>query len=114
MRANQLTPRVLADDLFISASRDNHADTATKGMQLSRTYFQDIGAKVADNKCFLASTCQTTRQKLRELTWDTQGTQLKVVTHFRDLGAHVSFDKKNAASTTTPRTKKSHRKSTKT
>ena len=42
MRANQLTPSELADDLFISASRDNHANIATTGMQLSRTYFHDI------------------------------------------------------------------------
>ena len=103
MRANHLTPRVLADDLFISASRDSHADNTTKGMQLSRTYFKDIGAKVADNKCFLATTCPTTRHKLKKLTWDAQGTQLKVVTHFRDLGAHVGMDRRNAASTTTQR-----------
>ena len=50
MRANHLTPRVLVDDLFISASRTNHANTATEGMQLSRAYFKDIGANVADNK----------------------------------------------------------------
>ena len=106
MRDNQLTPRVLADDLYISASRDNHANNTTKGMQLSRTYFHDIGAKVADNKCFLASTCPTTRQQLRKLTWDTKGTKLKVVTHFRDLGAHVAMDSRNAASTTTRRIQK--------
>ena len=64
------------------------------------------GAKVADNKCFLATTCPTTRHKLRKLTWDTKGTQLKVMTHFRDLGAHVAMDKRNAASTTTQRIQK--------
>ena len=106
MRSNHLTPRVLADDLFIYASRDNHADNTAKGMQMSRTYFQDIGAKVADNKCFLATTCPTMRQQLRKLTWDIQGAKLKVVTHFRDLGAHVSMDRRNAASTTTQRAQK--------
>ena len=106
MRANLLTPRVLADDLFISASRTNHADTATKGMHMSRTFFNDIGAKVADNKCFLSTTCQVTRQKLRKLTWDDKGTKLKVVTHFRDLGAHVGLDNRNAASTTIRRMQK--------
>ena len=111
MRANHLTPRVLADDLFISASRKDHANTATKGMQLSRAYFKDIGAKVADNKCFLTTTCQSTRHKLRKLTWDDRGTRLKVVTHFRDLGAHVGMDKRSAASTTTRRMQKATEKS---
>ena len=42
----------------------------------------------------------------KKLTWDTEGTQLKVVTHFRDLGAHVAMDSRNAASTTTRRIQK--------
>ena len=103
MRQEQLTPRVLADDLFIYATREQHASKAAVGMRLSREYFVDIGAQVADSKCFLASTCPDTRQKLRQMVWDNRGTKIKVVTHFRDLGAHVGLDQQNRASTSTRR-----------
>ena len=75
MRDNQVEPRVLADDLFLHATRTEHASKAVKGMALSRQYFHDIGAKVADNKCFLTSSCATTRTRLRTLRWDQQGNQ---------------------------------------
>ena len=69
MRAHRVEPRVLADDLFMYASRMKHASATMQGMNLSRQFFADVGAKVADNKCFITSTCATTRAKLRTITW---------------------------------------------
>merc|ERR1712218_475549 len=46
MRSHKVEPRVLADDLFLYASRMKHAAHAVKGMRLSRQYFADLGAKV--------------------------------------------------------------------
>ena len=101
MRELTLQPRVLADDLFLSASRDQHAQRATNGMQESRTYFGDIAAAVADKKCFMASTCAQTRRKLAQISWDDRGTRLKVVTNFRDLGAHTNLSRTTNTTTTT-------------
>ena len=69
MRDNNLEPRVLADDLFLHASRHKHASTMVHGMNLSRQYFADLGARVADKKCFVTSTCPATRARLRSIRW---------------------------------------------
>ena len=71
MRANQVEPRVLADDLFLSTSRQQHASRMVHGMNLTRQYFTDVGARVADNKCFVTSTCAATRARLRTIRWAT-------------------------------------------
>ena len=57
MRKLGLEPRTLADDLFLFAEGPQHASNAVRGMKVSREYFKDIGAKVADKKCFMSSTC---------------------------------------------------------
>merc|ERR1712197_13010 len=51
MREQQVEPRVLADDLFLYANRQFHASKMVNGMNMSRQYFVDIGALVADKKC---------------------------------------------------------------
>ena len=158
MRANKVEPRVLADDLFLSTSRQQHASRMVQGMNITRQYFTDVGAKVADNKCFVTSTCPTTRAKLRTIRWATiRGPQanhhtntqpnhgqlgylggngqafgtssvegadavatnkpkqpttthisIKVVNHFRDLGAHVTMDHTNHNTTLAGRLKRQH------
>ena len=45
-------PRVLADDLMVTATGEGNRTRTIQAMQLSRQYFHDIGAKVANNKCF--------------------------------------------------------------
>ena len=84
MREAQVAPRVLADDLLLYASRERHASRTMQGMVLSRQYFADIGAKVADNKCFLTSTCLATRAKLRNIAWPdvhTPGGKYQAIAH---------------------------------
>ena len=101
-----IQPRVLADDLFLYGTRERHASAAVNGMVLSRQYFRDIGARVADNKCFVTSTCPDTRARLRKIRWDGSGTTLPVVNDFRDLGAHVCMDQTRKTTTTNERLKR--------
>ena len=52
MRSLEVEPRVLADDLMLTAVREEHRMRTVRAMQASRQFFVDIGAKVAANKCF--------------------------------------------------------------
>ena len=62
-------------------------------------FFVDMGARVAENKCFITSTSQHVRDILRKHKWDDEGTTIPVVNHFRDLGTHVCMDATNTAKT---------------
>ena len=65
MKENGIEPRTLADDLFFFANGKDHEEKPIKGMEISLQFFQDIGAKVAKNKCFMTSSCEKTRKSLR-------------------------------------------------
>ena len=65
----EVVPRILADDLFLHAARQGHAARMVKGMRLSMCYFQDISARIAPGKCFVGSSCPSTRANLRRLDW---------------------------------------------
>ena len=87
MKTRGLEPRVLADDLFFYAARTQHASKAVAGMQISKTYFEDIGARVASNKCYMSSTCPFARARIRQIKWGRDDdTAIRVLTSFRDLG----------------------------
>ncbi len=103
MKECGITPRALADDLFLFTEGKRHGPRIVEGMKLSRRFFEDIGAKVADRKCFLSSTCPSTRETLRHYDWDGQGLRLPVKNHFRDLGCHLCLDNTSSASTTSDR-----------
>ena len=62
IKENGIEPRTLADDLFFFSSGEDHVQKAMKGTEISLQFFQDIGAKVAKNKCFMTSTCEETRK----------------------------------------------------
>ncbi len=65
--------------------------------------FADITAKVADNRFFMTLTAQSVRQMLKSKVWDSGGTKVLVVNHFRDLGSHVCMDDSRTAVTITQR-----------
>ncbi len=52
MHQAKVTPRCLADDLMIVATGHEHQSRYINAMNISREFFHDIGAKIADNKCF--------------------------------------------------------------
>ena len=101
MREIGVAPRTLADDLFFYAAGPGHRAKAENAMEASKTFFEDIGAKVADGKCFMTSTCQETRNTMRKA-----GDGIRIVNHFRDLGSHVCLDNTRTAVTLTKRIRK--------
>ena len=92
MRQLQVIPRTLADDLFFYSAGKGHEKRAAKAMDVSHQFFSDIAAKVADKKCVLTSTSQTTRASLRLRRWRHYPKGIPVVSHFRDLGTHITLD----------------------
>ena len=63
-------PRVLADDLMVTAEGEGNRTKTINAMQKSRQYFHDIGAKVANNKCFTFATDPKVRKEFSEFIWD--------------------------------------------
>ena len=100
MKDNGLEPRVLADDLLFTADDNNgedHLDLTIKGVELSIDYFEDIGAKVAANKCFTFASSSKTRNHLKKHIWK-RGNKIINKNSFRDLGSHLHLHKsKNGA-----------------
>jgi hypothetical protein len=96
-------PRVLADDLMFTTHGDDHRAMTIEAMKISRTYFQDIGAKVADKKCFTFASNSSTRKDLSEHIWDSKGLLIPCVSSFRDLGAHMNLCSNNNGATLTAR-----------
>ena len=82
----------MADDWFFYTQGQNHMSKVKQGMELSLDFFKDIGAKVAQNKCFLTSTDNKTREELRNSLFGEEGQNIQVINHFRDLGSHVCMD----------------------
>ena len=72
MIENEVTPRVLADDLLISTEGVGHLSRTVKNVEASFKYLEDIGAKVADNKCFTFASDSNTHKYLRDKNEKTQ------------------------------------------
>ncbi len=51
----------------------------------------------------MTSTGQSVSQMLKSKVWDSGGTKVLVVNHFRDLGSHVCMDDSRTAVTITQR-----------
>ena len=99
----KVTPRVLADDLLITTEGVGHLSRVVNTVALSFKYFEDIGAKVADNKCFTFSTDKETRKYLRDKKWRHNGKHIPLKNSFRDLGSHLNFTKTTHGATLTKR-----------
>ncbi len=109
MRELGVSPRALADDLFFLSEGPGHGKKALWAMEKSREYFSDIGAKVAEKKCLMGSTCPQTRRFFRNSKWQKRGEgiyeegPINVSNNFRDLGCHMCLDNTGAATTTSQR-----------
>ena len=102
MRETSVKPRDLADDLLMIASGTNHGDKITEAVEKAYDYMNDMGATIAAKKSILFSSCTATRKKLRHHRWKC-GDRIPVVSHARDLGAHLAIS--NRAYATTLRTR---------
>jgi ribonuclease HI len=106
MRALNVEPRVLADDLMAIATGKNHIDRTVAALQESKTFFTAIGAKVADNKCFTFAGDSASRKELGEHTWDSDGLLIPCRSSFRDLGSHLNLGRNHNGVTLTQRINK--------
>ncbi len=96
-------PRVLADDLMFTISGPDNRSKTIEAMKISRQYFEDIGAKVADKKCFTFATDTFTREYITNYDFDGNGLYIPNHHSFRDLGAHLNFTQSTNGSTLTER-----------
>ncbi len=103
MEEIHVEPRCLADDLLFMASGSGHCARCIRAMQASREFFEDLGAKVATNKCFVFAIALATRKFLQHYVWDDKGLKLPVLSNFRDLGAHLNLTGSSNGSTLTAR-----------
>ena len=98
MKENGIEPRTLADDLFVFASGKNHEGNYKRN-EIPLQFFQDIGAKVAKNKCFMTSSCEKPRKNQRSKILGEDGVPMQVINQFRDLDGHVCMDLTKSAET---------------
>ena len=102
MIESDVTPRVLADDLLITIQGPGHLPRLVKTVEQSIKYFEDIGANVAENKCFTFASDTQARKYLREKKWRHSKQHIPNKNNFRDLGSHLNMTKtKNGATLTT-------------
>ncbi len=82
MHQQNVTPRCLADDLFILAIGNQHQSRYIHAMCKSKDYFADIGARIADKKCFSFAADNVTREFLANYVWDSDGLKIPTVSNF--------------------------------
>ncbi len=107
MHEAKVTPRCLADDLLIFATGNQHQSRYINAMNTSKQYFADIGARIADRKCFSFAGDPKTREFLAAYVWDQNGLQIPTVNNFRDIGGHLNLTAANNGNTLTDRMHKS-------
>ena len=106
MKQMNATPRVLADDLMFTTEGPQHRANTVRATKASIGYFTDMGAKVADNKCFTFASNHHTRIYLKVYDWDRKGMSIPNITDFRDLGSHFNINKTHNGATLTKRMRK--------
>ena len=103
MRAKGLHPRVLADDIMLLAFGEDHLRRFQSGFNATLGYIADMGGKVAASKSYVFSTHTTARAFLKQHNWPIINAAVKVVSHIRDLGAHLNLSAKAQGPTQTKR-----------
>eukprot|EP00969_Alexandrium_andersonii_P132345 5851933-Alexandrium_andersonii.AAC.1 len=68
-----------------------------------------MGARVAEDKCLLFSTCAQVRAAMRLKVWRAINSKITVALSARDLGAHLSFGRVRSANTLKVRSPESQR-----
>ena len=106
MRSVRAIPRALADDAMVIAVGPKHEAEFRNAYQATLKYFWLVGARVAPHKSLLFSTNANTREKLRCHVLEITNSTMKVVTHLRHLGAHLSIGQANISATLTDRMRK--------
>ena len=90
MRQLGVTPRVLADDILITAEGTGQYMEFCAAYDATIEYVTDIGGKMAPDKSVLFSTCRLTRRTLRLRSWRRlRSARIQAKCAFPDLGTHV-------------------------
>jgi ribonuclease HI len=106
MRSIDVEPRCLADDLMFTATGLGHVHRTADAMIVSRNFFKHMGARVADNKCFLFASSPHSSKLLKDVKWDHTNLTIPITNNFRDLGTHLNLTRSTNGSTLTARMKK--------
>ena len=91
--------RVLADDILIITGGEGMLHRFGRALQLTHTYMDDAGAKVAPDKSYNFASNETAAEWLRKTTWATIKSKIKVVRDFRYVGAHLNTMRVRKAAT---------------
>ena len=86
IKAMHCTPRSLADDLLLFSIGPDHASRVQAAYAATFGYLHALGAKISAAKCYLFSTCPTTRAILRDRYCVHIGAKVQVLMSMRDLG----------------------------
>jgi hypothetical protein len=103
MRAMEVSPRVLADDLLLVATGEGHRAKAIAGLVESIKFFEVMGARVATDKCFSFAGDAPTRKLLADHVWDCGDITIPCKSSFRDLGSHLNLTRSLSGGTLTER-----------
>ena len=90
MQSLGATPRILADDLMLLTSGNNHVSKMQRAINATHELLQDMGAQIAPKKSFIFSNRLQARKWYASHTWVNISTTIPVVKSVRDLGGTIS------------------------
>jgi len=92
MKGMNAHPRVLADDSMVSISGADSLERFKHISEATIKYCEDLGARVAPDKSFTFSSDKKVKANLKQHIWKSINKKLKVLSHTRDLGTHLSLN----------------------
>ena len=95
--------RVLADDVILVGIGQECILLFTQKYQILLQFILDMGSLISTGKSFLFSNDNPVRKWLRNYHWNAIDSVIKVVSNFRDLGAHLNLSGTRNGSTLTRR-----------
>ena len=69
MKQLAVSPRLLADDLQLISTGSRHANNFELAYNRTHLHLEEMGAKIAPQKCSTFSSGKSTREWLRKLKW---------------------------------------------
>ena len=90
MEEMEVISRILADDLFIFYSGEEHLSKIEEAFDATHKHMEDMGAKVAPTKSVTFASNSTSRKWLKNHKWRRLGKKVPVQTDMRDLGGHLN------------------------
>ena len=90
MRSLGMQPRILADDLQVISTGSRHLERFEHAYSKTHEHLEDMGARIAPQKCSTFSSDTVAREWLRRHRWRRLHQTVPVVNDCRDLGAHLN------------------------